>query len=574
MYEYTSIDDMMKNHDGEIETIRQFVASNVLFERQYLPCIRRYAEYVYLLPASENHHQNGEGGLFAHGLDTTVRALMSYNTKGVSIRDENQYKMKKETREEAKRWRLALFVAALAHDAGKAFSADVSVSKPVSNGKTLVRYWDAYEEPLFHFLEKEDDYNFNLKWVEGRGTSHEWDNASTLPFIANGAIRRTLGLEKLREIKRAITPMTRGDNVLIGHLTEADQGSASAKPHSTHVVTKTSASKAARPAASKANVEKTPNSLRVKSHKSPEATRPAPPDTHKPTLKAPVLSNAPSVAPLGEPYPSEHQSLPSVAPAESAVAPSVAPTAEPDRNKQADSAEVTKEGFAVALRELIADGAITINDPYRPAFIVINKQAGWINTQGMSKVLRQLNVEQSQSAKKAAIEILVENGVVVTMGDDRKVAIKSDVGGKKNILHAISKKIMRSVTNIETSYSGELKMPGKIILNVKAGTTPTEARAEPSTPSQTAIHKDEAEAKTFNLLDKLIAQAGEKRVISVARDDFGDFVKKECGEMSTLVKKQMRVLRITDLAEDVIKISIVRAKEALESARKKEGGAN
>ena len=234
--EYIDTDDILDKYKDEIESIKYYVASEALFEGQYLPIIRNYAEYVYTLPASEYHHHSGEFGLFAHGLETAIGALQLFSARGISVRDAHQYEIKKLTREEKKRWKLALFCAAIMHDIGKTM-ASMTVSIEIGkqeDGKTTHKYWMPMYEPLFKFLDGEGNYDYTVKWIQNRGVNHESVNPVFISSIIPRNVSRNLGIEKLTMILDAITPMAKPENVLMGFLKSGDHQSS--KQTSAHVV--------------------------------------------------------------------------------------------------------------------------------------------------------------------------------------------------------------------------------------------------------------------------------------------------------------------------------------------------
>ena len=84
------------------------------FERDLLPALHRYAEFVQLMPASESHHHANAGGLLAHTLETLCYAMTFRNGyllprgAGAEVIDA-----------ERDFWTYAVFLGALLHDVGK-----------------------------------------------------------------------------------------------------------------------------------------------------------------------------------------------------------------------------------------------------------------------------------------------------------------------------------------------------------------------------------------------------------------------------------------------------------------------
>lgn len=88
--------------------------SEVAFQRDLLPAIAQYANFVQLMPASESHHHAHVGGLLAHTLEVIVAALKLRN---------GQLLPRNATAEDIARtraaWTYAVFFGALLHDIGK-----------------------------------------------------------------------------------------------------------------------------------------------------------------------------------------------------------------------------------------------------------------------------------------------------------------------------------------------------------------------------------------------------------------------------------------------------------------------
>jgi integrating conjugative element relaxase (TIGR03760 family) len=93
---------------------RRSCLAKPVFDRDLLPAVHRFAEFVQLMPASESHHHANVGGLLAHAMETTYHALVLRaghllpRNGGAEIVDaQRDY------------WTYAVFIAALLHDVGK-----------------------------------------------------------------------------------------------------------------------------------------------------------------------------------------------------------------------------------------------------------------------------------------------------------------------------------------------------------------------------------------------------------------------------------------------------------------------
>lgn len=113
-----------------------------LFDYYLKPVIHRYAQYVHLLPASENHHHRGAGGLFRHGLEASYYAVRRSLSVYYPIGNLPQ-QLKKE---QQRRWMLAAAISGLIHDIGKSQS-DMQVTD-----RTGQYVWNPQAESLAEFL--------------------------------------------------------------------------------------------------------------------------------------------------------------------------------------------------------------------------------------------------------------------------------------------------------------------------------------------------------------------------------------------------------------------------------------
>ncbi len=123
-----------------IRTNLAFSASN--FDRDVLPVIHRFAEFVQLLPASQSHHHAQPGGLLQHTLEVAAFAA--------GLR--NGYKLPPSAGAEAQMamgatWSYGVVLAALLHDIGKPVS-DVRVELFGSSTARPMSQWRAMAGPM------------------------------------------------------------------------------------------------------------------------------------------------------------------------------------------------------------------------------------------------------------------------------------------------------------------------------------------------------------------------------------------------------------------------------------------
>ncbi|MFA7098079.1 MAG: TraI domain-containing protein, partial [Gammaproteobacteria bacterium] len=114
------------------------IATPEIIERHYLPAIQRFASFAHLLPASQSHHHRGAGGLLRHSLEVGLWALQSADRVLLDAA-----KTPSRRREMEPRWQLAVFLAALCHDAGKPVT-DLSVTD-----RDRAAIWKPIKEDLY-----------------------------------------------------------------------------------------------------------------------------------------------------------------------------------------------------------------------------------------------------------------------------------------------------------------------------------------------------------------------------------------------------------------------------------------
>jgi hypothetical protein len=175
-----SVDEILEEHATLIKQLRNLSEHDEVFDLRYRPVIKRYAEYVYLLPASESHHHRGVGGLLGHGLETAKYVLQQAYDRVHGI-DLSPLK-RKLARE---RWLFAGFSGGLIHDIGKPVSMRVySVSGAI---------WDPFTQPLapwFQNLPPDDDRLF-VTWRRD-GQDHRRMGLSVINHVITPEDKRYL----------------------------------------------------------------------------------------------------------------------------------------------------------------------------------------------------------------------------------------------------------------------------------------------------------------------------------------------------------------------------------------------
>ncbi len=96
------------------EIWRKSNQSRETWERDLLPAIHRYAEFVQLMPASEAHHHAHAGGLLSHTIEMLLAAMTWRNAHLLPGGSEIE-----EVDAQRDQWTYVVFFAALLHDIAK-----------------------------------------------------------------------------------------------------------------------------------------------------------------------------------------------------------------------------------------------------------------------------------------------------------------------------------------------------------------------------------------------------------------------------------------------------------------------
>lgn len=122
-------------------------------DRLLMPLLSSFASFVHLLPASQSHHHRGAGGLFRHSLEVCMWATRISHSRIISGRETGERRKVMEPR-----WRMAIAVAALCHDIGKA-AYDVIVTDAMGKHE-----WDIYHSNLVDWLDERDLSRYFIRW--------------------------------------------------------------------------------------------------------------------------------------------------------------------------------------------------------------------------------------------------------------------------------------------------------------------------------------------------------------------------------------------------------------------------
>ena len=137
------------------------IATPEIYQSHYLAAIKRFASFSHLLPASQSHHHRGAGGLLRHALEVGLWALQSADRVLLKSAVSPLHR-----REMEPRWQLAVFLAAMCHDAGKPVT-DLTVTN-----KDRTATWHPITEDLYIWATRHGITAYFLEWREGRGKQH------------------------------------------------------------------------------------------------------------------------------------------------------------------------------------------------------------------------------------------------------------------------------------------------------------------------------------------------------------------------------------------------------------------
>lgn len=164
------------------------VATPEIFQRHFLPAALRFAAFAHLLPASQSHHHRGAGGLLRHAVEVGLWALQSADQVLLQSATSPSHR-----REMEPRWQLAVFLAAMCHDAGKPVT-DLTVTN-----KDRTEIWSPITEGLYSWARRRGVNAYYLDWRSGRSRQH----TALSSLIAD----RIIGLESLAWIAEGNTDL-------------------------------------------------------------------------------------------------------------------------------------------------------------------------------------------------------------------------------------------------------------------------------------------------------------------------------------------------------------------------------
>ena len=189
------IESVLKHYRTDLKKLERFlpigdnqkVNGRKLFDVMYMDIIKRFAEYVHLIPASEDHHHRGPGGLLIHSIEAAFNALTyaenkKYEKTGFLDID----------KEMSTRARYATWVGGLLHDTGKILrDLHVNAVDVIVNPKTgevaparNVPTWLPHMQTLIEWAKEYHVATYTVSFVRGRKHNrHNIESNQLLPYI-------------------------------------------------------------------------------------------------------------------------------------------------------------------------------------------------------------------------------------------------------------------------------------------------------------------------------------------------------------------------------------------------------
>lgn len=196
------VDAILKRYKGQIIALEQHVDIGFhrttedgvnLFGARYLSVIRKLAEYVHMLPASEYHHHSQPGGLFRHSLDAALIALRKADNQLPPTVGKVDLDAQRRVR-----YMYAAWVGALLHDTGKIltdmqvsaytiFDDEKNISVPIASWGKPIKPWIPQIETLIEWATRNKVERYFVHFRASRvHREHVSSGATLLPHILKG----------------------------------------------------------------------------------------------------------------------------------------------------------------------------------------------------------------------------------------------------------------------------------------------------------------------------------------------------------------------------------------------------
>ena len=217
-YPAVSTDELLATRKQSIAEMRHATAlPKETFDAYALPVLRRFTDYVHLLPASETHHHCAPGGLLIHSTDVADLATHFAEDKVFGVGESPSLRRQLEPR-----YRLAVMIGALLHDVGKAYS-DVTVFD-MGNAK---REWCPACGSLYEWLCTNQVSEYFIQWRGGeRDKRHERTGIVLADRIIGPETARWLvepGRRVITDLYDVLLGVEDLDNPLAGLIKRADR---------------------------------------------------------------------------------------------------------------------------------------------------------------------------------------------------------------------------------------------------------------------------------------------------------------------------------------------------------------
>lgn len=211
---FISVEDLLTKHKKTLDRIQFATGDNdKFFETWYMPMVYSYAKFVHLLPASENSHHALPGGMLAHGLEVALSAMLKADRAIFGMHKVPEQRIPYE-----KKWKLAVFIAAISHDIGKPLS-DVLVHDDKGN------QWSPYLASLYDWGISSSASYYVITWNRNRFKQHEAMATEALNYILNTDIKNYLYDGSPEILTLLMSAISGSENQIRSIVTLADQES-------------------------------------------------------------------------------------------------------------------------------------------------------------------------------------------------------------------------------------------------------------------------------------------------------------------------------------------------------------
>ncbi|MTJ93990.1 MAG: hypothetical protein F8N36_14200 [Desulfovibrio sp.] len=214
-----SVDRLLRDQTDILRLLRSDIAlGNGEYERLIMPVIRKYTEFVHLLPASENNHHREAGGLLRHGFEVAHYAARRANGE---VWDVGMYPERRQARGVA--WVILAGVAGLLHDIGKV-SSDIAVTTESGHCE-----WNPNKQSLLAWARDIQTERYFLRWKPFRKGRHKSMWSDPTHKIIEGDFDTWLG-EQPEDLRAAFFDAVSGavEGKLLDVVVAADMASTSA----------------------------------------------------------------------------------------------------------------------------------------------------------------------------------------------------------------------------------------------------------------------------------------------------------------------------------------------------------